>query len=238
MAKLFEMVFNVPMECESCEEAVFKCLQKVSGLESSVIDRKAEMISVTGYVAPSEIVHSLKSIGKDAIIRGTGKPNSAAVCILESYDTERLVYSVKGLVRMVAVDENNIVVDLTLNNLPADIYYPQIRASGNLSEGAFSTGRLLHSFGPIQLEQEQNKLNVHENLTSYQSFFQAPLKIQELIGRSFVLSRAESVIKGDSPVGVVARSAGAWENNKSICTCSGKTVWQERSEALSNGITS
>lgn len=37
-------------------------------------------------------------------------------------------------------------------------------------------------------------------------------------------------------VGVVARSAGAWENDKVVCACSGKTVWQEREEMVSKGI--
>lgn len=37
-------------------------------------------------------------------------------------------------------------------------------------------------------------------------------------------------------VGVVARSAGAWENAKVVCACSGKTVWEEREEMVSKGI--
>lgn len=235
MTKLFEMVFNVPMECEGCEQSVRKSLENVTGLENLVIDWKAQVVNVIGYVAPSEIVNSLKRIGKDGIIRGTGKPNSAAVAILESFDVGEKSHSVKGLARMVAVDEDNIVVDLTLNQLPAGTYYPQIRNSGNLSEGAFSTGKLYHSFGPIQLDQSDEK---PVDNGSYQNFLEAPLRIQDLIGRSFVLSRADLDISADCPVGVIARSAGAWENDKYICTCSGKTVWQERTDALENGITS
>lgn len=37
-------------------------------------------------------------------------------------------------------------------------------------------------------------------------------------------------------VGVVARSAGVWENAKVVCACSGKTVWEEREEMMSKGI--
>lgn len=41
---------------------------------------------------------------------------------------------------------------------------------------------------------------------------------------------------GTVVVGVVARSAGAWENSKVVCSCSGKTVWEEREEMVSKGI--
>lgn len=42
--------------------------------------------------------------------------------------------------------------------------------------------------------------------------------------------------EGTVVVGVVARSAGAWENSKVVCACSGKTVWQEREEMVRKGI--
>ena len=31
--------------------------------------------------------------------------------------------------------------------------------------------------------------------------------------------------------GIIARSAGLFENTKRLCTCSGSTIWQERQEA-------
>lgn len=237
MTKTFEMVFNDPMNCEDCEQTVKMALQDVQGLETIKLDWKANLVNVFGYVAPSDIVASLQGIGKDAILRGTGKPNSAAVCILESLDPVTKNHLVKGLARMMAVDEGNIVVDLTLSLLENGTYYPQIRSSGNLSEGAFSTGKLFHSFGPIKLG-DVRKSDKEKGLASHQQLLSASLKIHELIGRSFVLSKAEHEITADSLLGVVARSAGAWENNKSVCTCSGRTVWQERIEAFEKGITS
>ena len=43
--------------------------------------------------------------------------------------------------------------------------------------------------------------------------------------------------RGDEVVvGVVARSAGVWENEKVVCGCSGKTVWEEREEMLGRGM--
>ena len=40
----------------------------------------------------------------------------------------------------------------------------------------------------------------------------------------------------DTLVGVIARSAGVWDNDKTVCSCSGKSVWQERAELLGKGM--
>lgn len=50
--------------------------------------------------------------------------------------------------------------------------------------------------------------------------------VGEIIGRGMLVDpeEGEGVV-----VGVVARSAGVWENErKVICSCSGMTVWEER----------
>ncbi len=72
--------------------------------------------------------------------------------------------------------------------------------------------------------------------------------VAEIVGRGLVVRRVAEEVeveirggaeKGDEGVvvvGVVARSAGAWENGKVVCACSGKTVWEEREEMASKGI--
>lgn len=50
--------------------------------------------------------------------------------------------------------------------------------------------------------------------------------VGEIIGRGMLVApgEGEGVV-----VGVVARSAGVWENEKKVvCSCSGMTVWEER----------
>lgn len=78
----------------------------------------------------------------------------------------------------------------------------------------------------------------NDALFSSQSFMHANLGVKDLIGRSIVLSSSRDTVDKDSLCGVIARSAGAWENDKSICSCSGKNVWQERQDAIRKGITS
>lgn len=75
--------------------------------------------------------------------------------------------------------------------------------------------------------------------------------VWEVVGRGVVVEREEGgkwderaqekggghESGGDKVVvGVVARSAGVWENEKVVCGCSGKTVWEERGEAVKRGM--
>lgn len=70
--------------------------------------------------------------------------------------------------------------------------------------------------------------------------------IWEAVGRGIVVQREDvgeraMETEGDESrdavaVGVVARSAGVWENEKVVCGCSGKTVWEEREEMVSKGM--
>ena len=73
----------------------------------------------------------------------------------------------------------------------------------------------------------------------------------EVIGRGLVVApeqggegeeklewegKGEGRGKGEVVVGVVARSAGVWDNEKTVCSCSGKTVWEERGEQVARGM--
>jgi copper chaperone for superoxide dismutase len=63
-------------------------------------------------------------------------------------------------------------------------------------------------------------------------------RVWEMVGRGIVVQRkADERGGGDGTVvGVVARSAGLWENEKVVCGCSGKTVWEEREEMVRKGM--
>jgi copper chaperone for superoxide dismutase len=185
------------------------------------LDKK--LVSVSGIAAPSRIIQAIQDTGRDAIIRGTGEPNSAAVAILETFVGEP--EPVKGLARIVATGNNKLLVDITLSGLPTGTYLPTFRTSGNISNGALSTGPALHEFTPVEVGQD----------LSGQSFQSVEIPISELIGRSFVIQQQGRDLK-DAIAGVIARSAGVWENDKQVCSCSGKTVWQERQDAHAHGL--
>ena len=64
-------------------------------------------------------------------------------------------------------------------------------------------------------------------------------RVWEMVGRGILVEKLEADKEGgedDVVVGVIARSAGVWENEKVVCGCSGKTVWEEREEMVGRGM--
>lgn len=61
-------------------------------------------------------------------------------------------------------------------------------------------------------------------------------RVWEIVGRGIVGERSNERHTEGIVVGVIARSAGVWENDKVVCGCSGKTVWEEREEMVSKGM--
>lgn len=232
LTEIEQTVYNVELECQSCVDSVKKALRDVNGLTKFDIDLKNQRVIVEGLAPPSSVVKAIQSTGRDAIIRGTGKPNSAAVSILESFNEQDRLAPVKGLARIVSTNDSKLLVDITLNGLPKGVYYPSFRKSGNISKGASSTGDLFYEFPPIKVEEASDL----PNLFSGQNFASANLQIGDLIGRGMVVSSEKDSITPNSLAGVIARSAGVWENDKQVCSCSGKTVWQERQDANKQGL--
>ncbi|CCH46186.1 Superoxide dismutase 1 copper chaperone [Wickerhamomyces ciferrii] len=232
LTELQQTVYNVELTCQSCVDSVKQALSKVNGLTRFDIDLQNQRVSVEGITAPSTIIKAIQETGRDAIIRGTGQPNSAAVSILESFNEEDKFAPVKGLARIVSTNEGKLLVDITLNGLPKGTYYPSFRNSGDISKGASSTGGLFYEFPPIEVNEPSDL----SGLYSGQNFISANLKITDLIGRSMIVSNLQNSINPSSLAGVIARSAGVWENDKQVCSCSGKTVWQERQDAQQHGV--
>lgn len=195
--------------------------------------------------APSTIVKAIKDTGRDAILRGSGTSNSAAVCILETH-AEDSKEKVKGLARMVQVSSNMTLIDLTIRGLSPGKYWATVRETGDISRGVISTGGIWGALFGKGVKDTQPKgvlgtVDVRENGEGA-VFIDKPLQIWEMIGRSFVVSKQHDGTKPyekndkDTLVGVVARSAGVWDNDKTVCSCSGKTLWEERKDEVRNGM--
>lgn len=208
-----------------------------------------QLVFVEGTAAPSSIVSAIETTGRDAILRGSGKSNSAGVCILETHNSQVKQDgdgAVRGLARMVQVSENRTLVDLTLKGVQQGTYWATVRERGDISRGAESTGGMWDAVKRIAgFEKERSRGSFGQIDVGKDGrgsvFLDRPVSIWEIIGRSMVVSD-----KGeDGPfdredhntlVGVIARSAGVWDNDKVVCSCSGKTVWQERKEQQAQGM--
>jgi copper chaperone for superoxide dismutase len=164
------------------------------------------------------------------------------VCILETHNTH-VENKVRGLVRMVQVAANMTIVDLSIRGLSPGTYYATVRETGDISAGAESTGGVWEA---LRARQEGTPCRgVFGTVEVGRGgigtvFLDKPIQIWEMIGRSMVVAkRQDGAFDKNDPdtlVGVIARSAGVWDNDKTVCSCSGKTVWQEREEQVSKGM--
>ncbi|KAF5721215.1 Superoxide dismutase 1 copper chaperone [Fusarium mundagurra] len=241
----FETLFAVPLSCDGCVKAVSDSLYKLGGISNVEGNLKDQLISVKGTAPPSAIVEAIQATGRDAILRGTGASNSAAVSILETFEDpvdgfyEEPSRDVRGLARMVQVSSGRTLVDLTIRGVSPGTYKASIRAYGDLKNGATSTG-------PVWTG-EDNKprgdlgtIEVGEDGRGA-AFIDHGFQIWEVIGHAMVLTRQEEKdepLKNDKDtvVGIIARSAGMWDNDKTVCSCTGKTLWEERKDEVQKGM--
>ncbi|WEW59792.1 copper chaperone [Emydomyces testavorans] len=235
MIEPFQATFAVPLTCESCIRDISKPLYEIDGIKRVEADLKEQLVLVEGTAAPSAIVTTIQSTGRDAILRGSGKTNKTHAQVSNP---------IRGLVRMVQVSNELTLVDLTINGLSSGRYWATVRDKGDISRGPTSTGGIWEAqqpkspgfeeprgvFGTVDVD-EKGRGNV---------FLGCPAAVWELIGRSIVVSKdKEGPFQEDDQntlVGVIARSAGVWDNNKMVCSCSGKTVWEERKEQVAKGM--
>jgi copper chaperone for superoxide dismutase len=242
----FQTTFAVPLHCDACVKDVSGALNKLGGITKIEARVHDQLIFVEGTAAPSSIVSAIESTGRDAILRGSGKSNSAGVCILETHSTV-VSDQVRGLARMVQVADNVTLVDLTLKGVSAGTYHASVHERGDISQGAVSTGGIWEAVKNLADFSKQDPaprgilgtIQVGKDGRG-STFLDRAVSVWEIIGRSIVVSkRLEGPFSKDDPdtlVGVIARSAGVWDNQKTVCSCSGKTVWEERKEQQETGM--
>lgn len=154
---------------------------------------------------------------------------------------------VRGLARMVQVSPTTTLVDLTVRGVAPGRYNASIREYGDLKFGATSTGPIWAGGNSNSTTQQPRGIlgSVEVGQDGRGAvFLDHPFQVWEVIGHAMVLSSQEegksqgSELKNDenTVVGVIARSAGMWDNDKTVCSCTGKTLWEERKDEVKKGM--
>ena len=238
----YQATFSVPMTCEACTDDISGALSNVPGIQSTEFSLPDQLVTTTTTAPPSTIISAIQSTGRTAIIRGTGAANSAAVCILEASPsstppTESQPSPVRGLARLIQLSDRITLLDLTLTGLAKGTYKASIRQAGDISAGAKSMGGVFTGFDGSK-KGELGHLEVDPNGRGA-LVGEVDWRVWEMVGRGIIVEKIEADKKGDENdvvIGVIARSAGVWENEKVVCGCSGKTVWEEREEMVGKGM--
>lgn len=241
MLPAYQATFSVPMHCDACIKDISRALSKLPGIQEAEFSLPKQLLTTTSTTPPSAIISTIQDTGRTAILRGSGNRNSAAVCILEippppNPPSVPEASPVRGLARLIELSDRITLLDMTLTGLPTGPYNASIRQSGDISNVPGSMGGV---FTGLDGDKTGDLGNLQVDETGKGSLVgEVDWRVWEMVGRGLVVEgMGEKMERGNGlVVGVVARSAGVWENEKVVCACSGKTVWEEREEMLGKGM--
>ncbi|XP_075693546.1 copper chaperone for superoxide dismutase isoform X2 [Rhinoderma darwinii] len=236
------------MTCEKCVHAVERSLQGVKGVQNVNVKLASETVVVETILPALEVQKLLESTGRRTVLKGMGSVRSqnlgTAVAMMSG------VGSVQGVVRFLQVSENICIIDGIVDELSPGLHGIHIHEFGDLSVGCESCGGHYNPEGnthgsPGQADSHVGDLGNILACDDGRATFRIEnnrVKVWDIIGRSLVVDEGEddfgygthhlSKVTGNSgkglACGIIARSAGLFENAKQICSCDGITIWEER----------
>uniref|UniRef100_A0A8D0GLC5 Superoxide dismutase copper chaperone n=1 Tax=Sphenodon punctatus TaxID=8508 RepID=A0A8D0GLC5_SPHPU len=240
------------MSCQGCVAAVQSSLQGVAGLHVLDVQLGSQTVLVETRLSTEKVRELLESTGRRAVLKGMGGivPHNlgAAVAVLSG------TRGVQGVVRFLQVSQERCLVDGTIDGLAPGLHGLHVHEFGDITSFCDSCGDHFnpdgdHHGGPLDMHRHAGDLgNVQANDSGRASFRMedSQLKVSDVIGRSLVVdagaddlgrsSHPLSKVSGNSgervACGIIARSAGLFENPKQICACDGVTLWEERERPL------
>ena len=253
--------FAVNLTCNKCVRVTENVLKETPGISNFKVDLDNQSVVVTSTKATNELKSLIESTGKRAVVLGTGlnKPQEkepgylgAAVAMMGGLIGAG---KVEGVIRFVQVDKENCVVDGTIDGLKAFGQHAlAIHECGDISEGCSSVGEHFNPRNMRHGSPESNERHVGDlgNIVADEmgrsefKFSDSLVKVNDIIGRSIVVAEGKddfgesahplSLINGNCgnllSCGIIARSAGLFQNSKRICACDGVTLWDERDKPL------
>ncbi|XP_023706522.1 copper chaperone for superoxide dismutase isoform X1 [Cryptotermes secundus] len=254
---LAKIEFTVQMTCQKCVNKIRESLSNVKGIESIDISLDNETVIVETSLPSSEVQEKIESTGRRAVLKGYGGGGNLGAAVAMLGDASGCGFGiVKGVVRFLQTDENTCVVDGTLDGLSPGLHGLHIHECGDISQGCDSVGghfnpRNTRHGSPDDEESERHAGDLG-NITAGPDgratfrLMDKVIKLWDIIGRSVVVTDGpDDLGRGNHPqslqdgnagqrvaCGIIARSAGMFENSKRICACDGVTLWDEREKPL------
>ncbi|GCC21272.1 copper chaperone for superoxide dismutase isoform X2 [Chiloscyllium punctatum] len=221
-----KLEFAVQMSCESCANAVRSALSGVSGIQSVDIDVSTEQVLIDTTLTSREVQELIESTGRRAVLKGMGpstlKDLGAAVAMLGPEG------NIKGAVRFLQLSEKLCLIEGTVDGLKPGQHGLHVHEFGDLTNSCLSCG---DHYNP-----GENRHGGPQDVD----------RVSDIIGRSLVIDSGEDDLgRGSHPLskvtgnsgerlacGIIARSAGLFQNPKRICSCDGVTLWEEQDRPI------
>ncbi|XP_050556730.1 copper chaperone for superoxide dismutase-like isoform X2 [Spodoptera frugiperda] len=202
MSKLEVLVDFGPKPDEVVLNKTLAELKSQEGVKDAVYKEGAILVE-TALPSTQVLEMVSKTSGKRAVLQGFGETQSA-VAMISSQSCCKIKRQVLGVIRFQQTEEGALVADGSIDGLPAGMHGVHVHTAGDLSQVWDIIGRSV-----------------------------AVTERKDDLGRGCSPS---SKIDGDSgtPIacGIIARSAGVFQNPKRICACDGVVVWDERDRPL------
>lgn len=246
-----KLEFAVQMTCESCANKIRGALHGNPGVKSVIVDVEREVVLVETALTSAEVQTLIESTGRRAVLKGIGASRQdlgAAVAMMSGSG------AVQGVVRFLQLSPERCLIDGTIDGLQPGAHGLHVHALGDLTQDCLSCGDHFNPFGkphggPGDSERHIGDLgNIIAGEDGRASFRleDEQLKVWDVIGRSLVVDSGEDDLgRGGHPLskvtgnsgerlacGIIARSAGLFENPKRICACDGVTLWEERDKPI------
>ncbi|CAF96200.1 unnamed protein product, partial [Tetraodon nigroviridis] len=243
--------FAVQMTCESCADKVRAALQGKPEVKSVSVDVGKEEVLVESSLTSAEVQALIENTGRRAVLKGLGgsQPDlGSAVAMLAGAG------NIQGVVRFLQLSEEACLIDGTIDGLDPGPHGLHVHTLGDLTQDCLSCGEHYNPFGrqhggPGDAERHVGDLgNITAGPDGRASFRleDRQLKVWDVIGRSLVVDAGEDDLgRGGHPLskttgnsgerlvcGIIARSAGLFQNPKQICACDGVTLWEERDRPI------
>ncbi|XP_041035928.1 copper chaperone for superoxide dismutase-like isoform X1 [Carcharodon carcharias] len=247
-----KLEFAVQMSCDSCANAIRSALVGVNGIHLVDINVSSEQVLIDTTLTSGEVQALIESTGRRAVLKGMGptafKDLGAAVAMLGPEG------DIKGAVRFLQLSEKQCLIEGTIDGLKPGLHGLHVHEFGDLTSSCLSCGDHYNPGenrhgGPDDTDRHVGDLgNIHANEAGRANFRiqDSRLKVWDIIGRSVVVDSSEDDLgRGDHPLsrttgnsgdrlacGIIARSAGLFQNPKKICSCDGVTLWEERDRPI------
>lgn len=249
-----KLEFSVQMTCEGCAQSIRAALEAEPGVEEVRIDVSKEQVLVDAALTSLEVQRLIEATGRRAVLKGIGGTGAgqqdlgAAVAMMSGAGP------VQGVVRFLQLSEERCLIDGTIDGLEPGAHGLHVHSLGDLTLDCLSCGEHYNPHGrqhggPLDSERHVGDLgNILAGPDGRASFRleDSQLKVWDVIGRSLVVDAGEDDLgRGDHALskqtgnsgqrlacGIIARSAGLFQNPKQICACDGVTQWEERDKAV------
>ncbi|XP_053674426.1 copper chaperone for superoxide dismutase [Anopheles nili] len=214
-----KMEFAAQIRNHECVTAITDALSGAGDLE---IDAKKGSVLIETNLPWLEVHRRIEATGRRAVLTGFGGQSAVAIV-----DHGNETTNVRGLIRFCTLSSvsgtKGAVVDGTIDGLERNSsFHLNVHECGDISQGCSSVGEVYDS----------SAISSDENGRATIRFVNDRLEVDDLIGRSVVIAHSTGEQEKRLSCGIIARSAGIFQNYKKICACDGVTIWDERNKSI------